>query len=480
MSISHLLFGYIKNLLFLFKNGQFFCKMDYLRLFICFFGFFFLNLQPLILTSRIKLMQELRIFLHRTPFIGQFIVLLLLLLYPKTVAAQATDSLTHDTLKGTARVAFSANQAILLPDNGNNWQELMKIKSVLDRVHTDTTLTLQRVTIQGYSSPEGSYASNERLARERADSLKVYVERYADVPSSFIETSSTPEDWAGLEAFVLGATPQRLPHRDALLQIIRSSQSPDDKERALRQQYPADFSYLVENCMPLLRRADYSVWYVKTNHIAVPQTTGPVFTPQPARPDTLQAMTLQPALSRPSWFALKTNLLYDAALIPNIGIEISLGKHWSVAADWFYTWFSCDNRHRYWQGYGGYLAVRRYFPSKKAVQSSRNFTGHHLGIYALGLTYDVEWGGRGYQAARFGFGGGVEYGYSMPIGRRLNLDFSIGLGFQDGEYKEYLPMDDHYVWQATHKRHWWGPTKAEISLVWLLGHGKGKKGGADE
>jgi hypothetical protein len=68
----------------------------------------------------------------------------------------------------------------------------------------------------------------------------------------------------------------------------------------------------------------------------------------------------------------------------------------------------------------------------------------------------------------------------MPIGRRLNLDFSIGLGFQDGEYKEYLPMDDHYVWQATHKRHWWGPTKAEISLVWLLGHGKGKKGGADE
>ena len=97
----------------------------------------------------------------------------------------------------------------------------------------------------------------------------------------------------------------------------------------------------------------------------------------------------------------------------------------------------------------------------------------------LGLTYDVEWGGKGYQAARFGFGGGLEYGYSKKIGRKWCLDFSIGVGFQDGEYKEYVPMDDHYVWQSTHKRHWFGPTKAEISLKWLLGvkGSKQKKGG---
>ena len=185
--------------------------------------------------------------------------------------------------------------------------------------------------------------------------------------------------------------------------------------------------------------------------------------------------------------AVKTNLLYDVAVIPNIGVELSLGHRWTVAADWFYTWFSSDNRHRYWQGYGGYFTVRRYFGRNSQLPARSNgtlaesvgartpnsFTGHHLGLYALGLTYDVEWGGRGYQAARFGFGGGVEYGYSAPIGRRLLLDFSLGVGFQDGEYKTYDPMDGHYVWQSTHKRHWFGPTKAEVSLKWLLG----KKGG---
>ena len=48
------------------------------------------------------------------------------------------------------------------------------------------------------------------------------------------------------------------------------------------------------------------------------------------------------------------------------------------------------------------------------------------------------------------------------------LDFSSSLLL---ETETYLPLDGHYVWQATKNRHWFGPTKAEISLVWLLGRG---------
>ena len=65
---------------------------------------------------------------------------------------------------------------------------------------------------------------------------------------------------------------------------------------------------------------------------------------------------------------------------------------------------------------------------------------------------------------------GVEYGYSLPIGRRFNIDFSLGLGYLGGEYLEYVPVDDRYVWQTTKQRHFFGPTKAEISLVWLIGY----------
>ena len=64
---------------------------------------------------------------------------------------------------------------------------------------------------------------------------------------------------------------------------------------------------------------------------------------------------------------------------------------------------------------------------------------------------------------------GAEYGYSLPIARKLNIDFTLGVGYWGGIYHEYKPRDHYYVWQATKERRWVGPTKLEVSLVWLLG-----------
>ena len=98
-------------------------------------------------------------------------------------------------------------------------------------------------------------------------------------------------------------------------------------------------------------------------------------------------------------------------------------------------------------------------------------------MYAQGLTYDFETGGKGY-LSDFGYGFGLEYGYSLPVAKRLNLDFGIGIGYGGGKYKVYNPEDGHYVYKETKQRHWFGPTRAEISLIWLLGHGnENKKGG---
>ena len=181
---------------------------------------------------------------------------------------------------------------------------------------------------------------------------------------------------------------------------------------------------------------------------------------------------------------LKTNLLYDALLVPNVGIEFYLGKGWSLGGNWMYAWWKNDKRHRYWRVYGVEIGLRKYLGLRSA---GIPLAGHHIGIYGQMVTYDFEMGGRGYMGGRPGgtfwnkanYGVGLEYGYSLPVGRRLNLDFSLGLGYLGGTYYEYVPVDGHYVWEETKKRHWFGPTKAEVSLVWLLGRGncKEKKGG---
>lgn len=188
---------------------------------------------------------------------------------------------------------------------------------------------------------------------------------------------------------------------------------------------------------------------------------------EPALPAPAPTPPATPA--RRPFVAVTTNLLYDAAAIPNLGIEISLGGLWSLTADWNFAWWSNTGKNRSWQTYGGYLGARRYFGR---LAETRRFSGHYAGLYVDALTYDFELGGTGYQAARLGFGGGLEYGFSLPLNEFLNLDFSLGLGFQDGEYKTYEPRDGHFVWTGTYKRMWFGPTKAQVGLKWILGKQK--------
>ena len=38
----------------------------------------------------------------------------------------------------------------------------------------------------------------------------------------------------------------------------------------------------------------------------------------------------------------------------------------------------------------------------------------------------------------------------------------------DGNYDKYLPVDNRYLYQSTHKTHYWGVTKAGITLIWNI------------
>ena len=60
------------------------------------------------------------------------------------------------------------------------------------------------------------------------------------------------------------------------------------------------------------------------------------------------------------YWALKTNALYDVALVPNVGVEIYLGKQWSVVGNWMYAWWSNRGKNNFWRIYGGDVETRRW------------------------------------------------------------------------------------------------------------------------
>lgn len=183
---------------------------------------------------------------------------------------------------------------------------------------------------------------------------------------------------------------------------------------------------------------------------------------------------------KPFYMAIKTNMLYDVAAVPNIGAEFYLGKNFSIAANYMHAWWSKEANNFYWRYYGADVSIRWWFGKPTRVKPLQ---GHHIGVNYQILTYDFQLGNKGLMAGmpngnlvdRANHIVALEYGYSLPIARRLNLDFGIGFGYHWGLFEEYTPVDGHPVWQATKRRQYFGPTKLEVSLVWLIGCGNYNK-----
>ncbi len=220
----------------------------------------------------------------------------------------------------------------------------------------------------------------------------------------------------------------------------------------------------------------------------------PLYTPVPAASPALEVigmntaalpfMTMKSDAGKPFYMAVKTNMLYDAALLPNLGAEFYVGKNWSVFGDWMYGWWDRNSTHFYWRAYGGTVGVRRWFGRAADLKP---LTGHHLGLFAGAVTFDFELGGQGYMGGvpkgtlwdRALVVAGVEYGYSLPVTPRLNIDFTIGLGYMGGKVIKYSPYENFYRWESTDRMNWVGPTKLEVALVWLIGHGNVNRKGVE-
>ena len=157
-------------------------------------------------------------------------------------------------------------------------------------------------------------------------------------------------------------------------------------------------------------------------------------------------------------FALKTNVVYDALLMPNLEFEWLFNDRWSVALEADVAWWSNDSRHKYYQLLMVSPEVRRWFRTRGP------WHGMYVGVFAGGGKYDLENGATGYR----GEGGmaGVSFGYMWPISRCFSLEAAVGAGYMYTRYKEYIPYDDHYLYQRTKSLNYFGPLKLKFAVAW--------------
>lgn len=170
--------------------------------------------------------------------------------------------------------------------------------------------------------------------------------------------------------------------------------------------------------------------------------------------------------------AVKTNLLSDAVLSPNFGIEVGLAPKWTMGVTGqFNAWdMSHDRRWKHW-------AVQ---PEVRYWLCNR-FDAHFFGVHMHGGQYNI--GGidgkvkflgadaRKLKDTRYQgwfVGAGIEYGYAWILGRHWNLEAEIGFGYSYTRYDKYRCSGCGKKVETNQPHHYVGPTKAAINLVYLF------------
>ena len=159
---------------------------------------------------------------------------------------------------GSARLNFRINKWDIVKDLGNNTKELATIKQTLDLVKNDPDVTITSITLHGYASPDGSYANNNKLSRNRTQALYNYLLKTYPIDKKLFKVESTAEDWAGTLEYIKS---HNIPQKEAALKIINSDMTPDQKEQALAAKAGEAFRFLVDKVWPGLRRTDYTIEY---------------------------------------------------------------------------------------------------------------------------------------------------------------------------------------------------------------------------
>lgn len=398
--------------------------------------------------------------------------------------AKAQDDRT-DTLRLT--VSFQRGASVIdadFRDNGVHMREFRKaVESRLREGCVPGT-----VFLRGSSSPEGVSSDNDALAGLRAQALEAWLTDNFG-PRFGISSREAGEGWADLARIIRTLD---VPWRDAALKIIESEPVADSRENTLRGLAGgAAWNWLDANVFPDLRTASVSVCCTFSRQLPVPADT--VYITQTVRDTVYVDATplVQPApepagpdfTDRRMLFALRTNVL--AVPFLNLGLELPLGRRWSVGADVYYPWLwrsghadGVDKTGSCIELMAADLELRYWFP-RRNMQDGQRLLGHSIGVYGAAGHFDFERDWSGLQGEFYDVG--LDYLYAAPLFRgRMHLEAEIGLGFLWSTGRPYdCPDPGGVIFHrrgVTQNTTWIGPTRAQLSLVVPIY--TAKKGGA--
>lgn len=422
------------------------------------------------------------------------LLFLALLLLPVAASAQADNTITTADTVGV-KVYFRQGYSKLQPAFRGNGIRLDEFMRRVSEMHADSTARLNSIDIVAYASPEGPYTLNKRLARKRADNICAYLRgKMPFLSDTLYNVRPQGVDWNGLAAMVEASN---MRYRSEVLNILRNvpettyrnGKLVDSRlKRLMDLRGGRPYWYLYENFFPELRAAGA---YVVCDFERIAQVEEPDTVPVeqvveiiepvvieetdtvvsiPA--DTLDLVTnhsdLLPARERDyDRWAIKSNALYLAAGVTNIGGEYAFHPHWSVDLPLVYSPYTIARRYRM-----RFL----YIQPEARYWLDRPMKGHFFGVHLHAGVFNVSLDDKNrYQSEKGFHGGGISYGYAMPLSRRWSMEFTVGVGYAFTKYCTYYNVPNGIRYEKDIPYHYWGLTKLGLNFVYRFGDKCGKR-----
>lgn len=180
-------------------------------------------------------------------------------LFPVYLLPPADKSVKVREEKGSAYLNFVVNKWDILPDYMNNPAELQKIHNSVNIVKNDSNVSIRKMVVEGYASPEGTNPHNIMLSEKRTNALQQYLVRAGMVKGIKMEARGMGENWDGFIKQLKSES--AIPQRDKLLSIATANIDLDEKEKRMRKEAPEGYAYVLKNQFPWLRVTNYTVVY---------------------------------------------------------------------------------------------------------------------------------------------------------------------------------------------------------------------------
>lgn len=405
-------------------------------------------------------------------------------------------------------VHFRQNKADLDLDYMDNGKSLQHLHRVFDSLGIENVAAVE---IIAQSSPDGGLARNEWLTEHRSQVILEYMNLHFPELSDRISLNTVTESWENLSMYVAQDPNLTEKNRTKILDIIDSpTMNVATKKSRLKNNLGSQsklgniYSYLLKYYYPVIRNTGIYVLhtvepvtafnmpplvpYVEETSPVLPDTIGPA--PAQSEPHVFEEPDSTPPERKRPVLAVKTNLPYygffrkDLGWAPIYNVEAEWypteNGRWTLLGEYEFPWHMAKDNHECFEILNLQLEARRYF--KKAS----NHSGHYLSAYAGVNLFDIcfdGYSGHGFQGE--GFGGGLGYGYVLPLGKkpdtRWKLEFFIkggvyvtlydpydaGNPFQGKYYYEWYDAPNLFIRRNMIFR-WLGPTGAGITLSYDL------------